>query len=383
MKKTLLIGLAMALAILPASAFAASSEPSFTVVPSQKPAETNYNELKGVAAVSATNAYAVGLTRSSKSGSVYKGLIEHFNGSTWTVTPSASVAAADTVYLNGVSATSASNVFAVGKDYSPTTEKSKSLIEHFNGTEWTRVASPTEEPPNATLNGVSADSTTDAWAVGESNSPNPHEGGTVTLIEHFNGTKWSVVEGAPEYPSSQFNRLGAVDAIAPNDVWVTGVTGKHHQPVIEHFNGSSWSVVEQAAPASTLSSISGSSANDVWIVGFAGETPFSEHFNGSEVVEVPVPAVAAPSGVATASELNGVVDLGPANVWAVGRVQTEGEPNTPLIEHFNGSSWSIVQSPTVASTASLASVSGVAEGPVFAVGVQGEEPNKAPLTIQN
>jgi hypothetical protein len=60
------------------------------------------------------------------------------------------------------------------------------LIEQWNGTAWTAKtgANPT---PSDTLDGVYADSTTDAWAVGSMNSQ------TSSLIEHWNGTSWSVV----------------------------------------------------------------------------------------------------------------------------------------------------------------------------------------------
>jgi hypothetical protein len=119
MKKRLIIALATAFAILPASMSAAS----------QTPTESNTVDLSGVAAISATDAFAVGATGGSA-------LIEQFNGSTWTVSPSPALSGG----LRGVAATSANNVWAVGGS------ESTSLIEHYNGTEWTRVASAVEAP---------------------------------------------------------------------------------------------------------------------------------------------------------------------------------------------------------------------------------------------
>src|SRR5437763_2573250 len=45
--------------------------------------------------------------------------------------------------------------------------------------------------------------------------------------------------------------------------------------------------------------------------------------------------------------LNGVVSISLSNVWAVGYSQPNlGGPSQTLIEHWNGTSWSIVSSPS-------------------------------------
>jgi len=57
----------------------------------------------------------------------------------------------------------------------------KTLTERWNGTAWTRVASPS--PPGADdLAGVTAISARDAWAVGQGNGQ--------TLIAAWNGSAW-------------------------------------------------------------------------------------------------------------------------------------------------------------------------------------------------
>ena len=84
--------------------------------------------------------------------------------------------------LNGVAATSASDAWAVGTDGSNT------LIAHGNGTAWKQVPSPNPAAPVHTLAGVAATSTTNAWAVGNTsaaNGTNPK-----TLIARWNGTAW-------------------------------------------------------------------------------------------------------------------------------------------------------------------------------------------------
>jgi hypothetical protein len=365
----------------PVTSSAASIEPSFKVTPSEKPAGSELNSLSGVAAISASDAVAVGDTRSSKSASTFRALIEQFDGKEWKSVNSASVTATDTTFLGGVAATGEKNVWAVGSDRKAGPEtKSESLIEHFNGKEWTRVASPAGEPPAAALNGVSADSETDAWAVGESHSPNPHEGAIETLIEHFNGKEWSVVPGATgPFPDARENRLVSVDALSPSNVFADGFSGDG-DPLAEHFNGKEWSVADLPVlrASGRLRSISASSSTDVWAVGFANGEPLAFHFNGVEWSVVATPTL---PGTKPAGNLDGVLDLSPTNVWAVGFSESEGVPHKPLIEHFNGSSWSIVQSPSIATASALAGVAGLGEGPELAIGVQ--EGEKAPLTVQN
>jgi hypothetical protein len=91
--------------------------------------------------------------------------------------------------LNGVSADSATDASAVGAYINPTTGASETLALHWNGTKWSTVSSP--NPGGTTsandynyLAGVSANSATDAWAVGAYT-------GRATIVLHWNGTSWS------------------------------------------------------------------------------------------------------------------------------------------------------------------------------------------------
>ena len=101
----------------------------------------------------------------------------------WSVVPSANVTTDD--YLHATSAISANNVWAVG-DYIPTNSKSgvaQTMIEHWNGTLWSIVSSPNIGTGDNDLYGVAAISAKNVWAVGQ--------GSGSTLIEHWNGSKWS------------------------------------------------------------------------------------------------------------------------------------------------------------------------------------------------
>jgi hypothetical protein len=89
--------------------------------------------------------------------------------------------------LRGVSGTSRRDVYAVGLG---------GRILHYDGTAWTAMASPT----TADLYAVAGSAPTDLFAVGD------------TTILHFDGSEWSLVEGAPRayFRSVRTTPAGAV-----------------------------------------------------------------------------------------------------------------------------------------------------------------------------
>src|SRR5262249_59326794 len=93
--------------------------------------------------------------------------------------------AASASYLEGVAAAAANDVWAVG--YSYLNGVASTLIEHWDGTSWSIVASPSPGTQANVLNDVAVSPTGDVWAVGYRSSA----GVTRPLIERWNGTSWS------------------------------------------------------------------------------------------------------------------------------------------------------------------------------------------------
>jgi hypothetical protein len=84
--------------------------------------------------------------------------------------------------LLGVSADSSSDAWSVG-NYSTSTVPYGAFISRWNGTTWTKVATPNPGLANgSSLLGVSALSRADAWAVG---TYTPSAGATGALILHW------------------------------------------------------------------------------------------------------------------------------------------------------------------------------------------------------
>ena len=135
----------------------------------------------------------------------------------------------------------------------------------------------------------------------------------------------------------------------PNDVWAVGASDTG--PLVEHFDGSQWSVVSVPQPAGGyLGSVTALSPTNVWAVGSRGlsaSRTLVMHYDGKTWQVVPSPN---PSEAASADNvLRGVAAVGPNDVWAVGMYQNEQtsiHQHRTLTEHWNGTSWSIVSSPS-------------------------------------
>ncbi|HXZ05667.1 MAG TPA: hypothetical protein VEH81_12600, partial [Ktedonobacteraceae bacterium] len=322
---------------------------AWTVVASPN-AGTSFNYLNGVAAVSANDIWAVGY--SSNGTGPFQALIEHWNGTGWQVVSSPSPGTFDNS-LVGVNALSAGNIWAVGYD-DMSGKASQTLIEHWNGANWQMIASPDVGSGSSTLSGVVALSDTNIWAVGSyyttTNEP---------LIEHWNGTNWQVVT-SPTI-GGFLTHIAAVNA---TDIWAVGYASNGSTPfqtLIEHWNGTNWQVVSSPSAGTGnnyLTGIAALSATNAWAVGYYqhanGISTLIEHWNGTNWQVVSSP------NVETYSYLFGVAAESPSNVWAVGYTanSVSNRPSQTLIELWNGMNWQVVASPNKGT--SLNSLSGVA-----------------------
>ena len=133
------------------------------------------NTLTGIAAVAQCDVWAVGYTQAPNIAGSNRALIEHWASGTWAVTPAPPLTS--DARLFGVSAVSASNVWAVGYTTDATTGLAQTLILHWDGTNWNRQISPTPAGGNGLLLGVDALSASDVWADGVDPEDGPATGG--------------------------------------------------------------------------------------------------------------------------------------------------------------------------------------------------------------
>lgn len=326
----------------PGAAAAVPNCGSWTVSSSPSVGSGN-NQLLGVVALAASNAWAVG---NSNNGTVDQTLAEQWNGTSWNVVTTPDVGTGNND-LTAVSALSPKNIWAVGRSTNAS-GIDQTLAEQWNGTSWSVVTTPNVGAGNNDLLGVAAVAANSVWAVGrETNS-----GGTDrTLIEHYNGTSWSVISSPNG--SSGTNDLIGMTAVSANNIWAVGTQvnflGQYHT-LVEHFNGTSWKVVgsPNTGIVDGFGGITAIAANDMWAVGLsAGINTITKtliaHFNGSKWSIVGSPNVGSSNNL-----LGGVSGSSSTNVWAVG-YWTNGSVTQTLIEQWNGSNWSVVSSPNVGS----------------------------------
>jgi hypothetical protein len=299
----------------------------------------DYN-LSGVAALSANDIWVIGdnpIRRPPRPQALFK----HWNGSQWSIYPDPA-SDKETVSLRAIAADSASDVWAVGR----VEESFHALIQHWNGSRWSVVPSPTIGDESYLVS-VTAISANDAWAVGNYSPSGPAE---QTLIEHWNGIRWSMI---PSPHPGLGSWLSKVEAISANNIWAVGsfTDGFQVQTLTLHWDGSQWSVVKSPNPGKArneLISVTVVSAHDIWAVGsFSNSTQgliveetLILHWDGSQwsVVESPGPGN-------NNIFLSDVTALSANDVWAVG-YETDIHGNSQkLIEHWDGSLWSVVKSP--------------------------------------
>ncbi len=251
----------------------------------------------------------------------------------------APLASGTTHNLHAIWGSGPNNIWAVGDSFNNATELTQSLIEHWNGKQWSIVASP--NPVGATftfLEGVTEVSAHNIWAVGDS--------GGQPLIEHWNGKQWSIVASPNTGPNSAF--LNGVVEVSAHNIWALGSPLGSGPSFTEHWDGKQWSIVAIPDPTgsvlSTLFGIAEVSAHDVWTVGYYIDNrdidrTLIEHWDGMTWSIIPSPN----SGPTDDDSLSGVVAISAHNVWAVGTSMSTGStPGQSLIEHWDGVHWSIV-----------------------------------------
>lgn len=329
---------------------------AWTVVPSTNLAGSSL--LRSVSAVNANDVWAVG--QGAGSDWIDRTMIQHWNGNAWTTVSSPNPSANGDV-LNGVSAAASTDVWAVGTANTRASNFERALTLHWDGGSWYEVAPPDVVGQAERLNAVSALSSSLAWSVGSSPSALPRSGLPLPLISFWNGNYWSNMPIPVEFNTS-FGELNGITAISENDVWAAGyiyhdTTGQ--RPLVMHWNGIAWSIAPLPNTASgccfvgnsgyRLSSLSANAANDIWAVGELGGKNLTMHYNGSSWS-----VVNSPNDLQKQQNyLTGVAALSTNDVWAVGvsfssSINSAGTPTSTevtTIMHWNGSAWSLVASP--------------------------------------
>ena len=312
--------------LLPAAPSTAADNP-WQVSRTQYSGNQNYL-LNAVFVPAAEDVWAVGYRHGSVGGSYeFRTVIEHSTGgSDFQLVPSPDREGAPaTNFLQDIHGPSPSDLWAVGWSRNPR-EPSRTLIERWNGSTWSIWPSADPGPFGNILNGVVSLAADDTWAVGarqDSFYQTP-------MAQHWDGTAWSAVPVPNPAFCTGHSYLGDIAARSATAIWATGVctsssTGGD-QGFVVRWNGTRWvipSAVNAAIPGRvTLSSLS-ISGPVVWLVGVssADGVAFALRNQGGGWVRVPLSAQDS-RGTAFAA----VVARSGGTAWAVGTAPSPQPP---------------------------------------------------------
>lgn len=346
-------------------------------------AQAGLPSLRHVVTLSPENIWVVGNTtkfNSHDNSELGVPLVEHWNGTHWSIVTTADTtplfsdllgkfpgSANQIASLNSFVAITPNDMWAIGEvrvtqSLNGSSGFGHTLIEHWNGHQWQIIASPDVSPQGInSLANMVAISATNIWAVGTvavSSLQADDAASFSPLVEHWDGSSWSLMQ----LPASLHGTfLSSVTATSADDVWAVGAARANltvgstsdNAPLAAHWDGHSWSAVT-LPPSLSLGSffaVTAISAQDVWAAGASSfgsqSSPILAHWDGRQWRKV-----RDSNGVAIGSTfLASVADV-TNDVWVVGDLaihipQTPTIFDKPLIEHWNGQSWSNVAFPNI------------------------------------
>ena len=310
--------------------------------------------LTSVTVVAPQDAWAVGYSVSQQQVSVApeSTLIEHWDGQSWQIVTSpngqtGSATVPDNGVLNAVAGVSQNDVWAVGsykvrvegvldEHYNP-------LIEHWDGSAWQVVPAPMSPASigpnspsgNGKLNAITVVSTNDVWAAGEAMMSDDNT--QLPLLEHWDGTQWSVVSSLPYTGSAVLHGLTEISA---QNVWVAGGNyGPTSHGILAHWDGSQWRSYT-FPDGFEFDHLSASAPDDIWATGVISNKqslqPIVEHWDGQKWSAVPLPKLSI-------EFLSGITTVAANNVWIAGTLRENGMNEQFLVLHWNGKTWQRVQ----------------------------------------
>ena len=357
--------------------------PNWKIWPSDN-TNTGISTLNAVAALAANDVWAVGGYIPSGATSKYKTLIMHWNGSEWSIVQSPNIGE-DNNQLNAVFAYAANDVWAVGYYRDATLNANRTFTVHWNGTNWSTITSPTEGNKDNVLNAVIKLPSGKVWAAGYFvNTSNVRK----NLMLEWNGSAWVTRELVNQ--GAYDNELHGL-AVVPgtNEAWAVGfyetdAGGTQSQLLTMRLTNDNWNLVTATGPGSKHNKLYGVSATgtgDAWAVGSYEDTgepvrTLTLHWNGTQWDDV-----SSPSGDGN-TVLFSVVALAPNNAWAVGTRSTGFLLGQPYIVRWDGTQWTDVQAPEPGNGGYLRSVAAIGSNDIWAVQLYFDSDNMVrPLTL--
>ena len=249
------------------------------------------------------------------------------------------------------------------------------FVDNPTGPRWSIVESPNRGSPGTNyLFATTCASASDCWAVGYSDVVGGS--GYSTLIEQWNGSVWKIVSS----PNNTGNNiLYGVACTSTSDCWAVGTYWDgdlFQRTLIEHWNGDVWNIVSSpnrglsTPPIDVLVGVACLSASECWAAGGNddrngfGQT-LVERWDGTSWTIVDSPN---PSGSNSFQAVTCASPSPPEECWAVGQTVTGLGRALTLIEEWDGAAWSLVSSPNGGEYDDLLGVTCASDADCWAVG---------------
>ncbi len=197
------------------------------------PSGQKFDQFNSVTCSSASDCWAVGFAGPNQLQNNFlpnvapnvagaQAFIEHWNGADWNIVPAPAATAPDGTYLADVTCSSPSECLAVGATMGADGNPSTTLVDRWNGADWSTSPSPNPDNPADVLTDVTCLGTSDCWAVGASgvhSGPNSNGIQPNPFVERWNGSTWSV---DPSPNVTAFGYLASVSCIVRNGCFAAG-----------------------------------------------------------------------------------------------------------------------------------------------------------------
>ncbi|MFI7680571.1 hypothetical protein [Actinophytocola sp. NPDC049390] len=262
----------------------------------------------------------------------------HWQDGRWTLTPTAvpdDPVTGGVLQLMSVTSLAPDDAWAVGHRTDPQ-GLPLGLIEHWDGTRWTVADHPEATARGTQLLDVTAVSPTDVWAVGQ---VSPETGGWTDsrpLVMRYDGSAWTTVS-TPEVPADRRPaKLSSVSVTDDGHVWAVGLQGAAEsvfgQPLILRHDGSGWQELPDPDIGDRVNVVGvyATSEHDAWVVATHGDGAPSTllHWDGTgwQSAEWPGPKLYGHRYYAT-----DIAGTGPNDIWVSGAVaRLEGTGGTMI-----------------------------------------------------
>jgi hypothetical protein len=342
---SVLLGLG-SVSMLPAgNAGAQEAQSTWSVVPVPEAGSASDNSLASVSCPTVVFCAAVG-----SYGTTSTTLSDVSHGGSWSLVPTPNVGTHGST-LNSVSCTSASFCMAVGFSYAASPPNSGNLAEMYNGSTWSVLQTPDVVGDQNQLNAVSCSSAVSCVAVGFYDTGTPDQ--DLTLVENYNGTDWSIIS-SPNETATGDNVLNGVSCPTVSTCTASGVwysNGGDGNTLIESESDGTWSVITTPDVADSdnfLKGISCTSSSSCTAVGAADSSPSAHapllltEAGGTWSIAANPPQPTAASGLAAVSCSAATSCIAVGNYFT-----TPANLQQTLIMSENGGAWSVVSSPNV------------------------------------